>query len=301
MIPDITNRRLISELPYTAININGFNIPYYSTPTCVTDLVFPNIASEIVAGTIIPPYWYDAQSKYYPISMKFHVSLGVSAPRVIINRVSQYGDVQEQISNRVASNLYNDGTYYYSLINVLVPNPDDTNQIYEINLTNGSGTDAIVYSKSWFKCADVTKFDKYLAFNYTSSVRRNGFPFNRLTLDLGLWYVVEGGIKTGAYSYGVEQTTFRDQRYNPKILTSNARKYATLTIGGINGVPEYVGEYINNIFSCETVFVNGMQCVRSGDSTPTATPIGIDSPNVTLEIDVELIPNDPHVYMIGNL
>ena len=110
-----------------------------------------------------------------------------------------------------------------------------------------------------------------------------------------------GGIQTGATKCTVEREVFRDQRYIPKQLSANVVKTATLTIGGARGVPENVGEIINNILCCDTIYLNGKRIARSGDSVPEPVTIAKGYPYVNFSVDIEYINTNPDDVSTLNL
>lgn len=66
---------------------------------------------------------------------------------------------------------------------------------------------------------------------------------------------------------GTESTMYRDQRLNPTVLTSTPFRSWELYIGRKSGVPDWVAERINWIFSCDNVLIDGKPYAVLDDST----------------------------------
>lgn len=157
-----------------------------------------------------------------------------------------------------------------------------------------------VYSRTVVRQVKPLDTDKMLYFTFFNSRgTAAGFPFDKFNASSRLDLCFEGGIQTGARKFAVEQETFRDQRYVPRLLNAKAKKTCTLTIGGSKGVPEYVGEQINNILCCDKIYVNGLKIARLGDSVPEPTVIAKGYPLVNFTVDVEIIPTAPNDLSIG--
>ena len=150
------------------------------------------------------------------------------------------------------------------------------------------------------------RWNECLTFDYFNvKADMFGFPFGSIRGQTGMpggfTFTAFGGIQIGATKCAVEREAFRDQRYTPKQLSANVVKTATLTVGSARGVPENVGEIINNILCCDTIYLNGKRIARSGDSVPEPVTIAKGYPYVNFSVDIEYINTNPDDVSTLNL
>jgi hypothetical protein len=62
---------------------------------------------------------------------------------------------------------------------------------------------------------------------------------------------------------------------------------SVLTIGTKRGVPQWVGNRINNIFKLSDILVNDVETVRNEGSTPDIVQVGSDYPLYVFKLNVE--------------
>jgi hypothetical protein len=98
---------------------------------------------------------------------------------------------------------------------------------------------------------------------------------------------VEGGIYQGEIEQNIKNETFRDQRYKSYQLSAIPYQTKTLTIGTCDGVPQWVGNKINWIFSVSNVYVNSIATTRSEDSVPELNELGQYYPLYVFKLNVE--------------
>lgn len=113
-------------------------------------------------------------------------------------------------------------------------------------------------------------------------------------------------------AFGAERTLYRDQRLNPTVLQSIPFRTWTLVFGKDYGLPDWVGEKINWIFSCDNVQVDGKAYAVDGDSSLEAQGIdelyklrrytlkvqeGINNPSKTLGVEVD--PNQRLIMAVS--
>lgn len=91
-------------------------------------------------------------------------------------------------------------------------------------------------------------------------------------------------------SFLVNAESFRDQNGIVHQLSAQPYETRALTIGGgisAFGVPDWVARKINQIFSCSSVLIDGIQYVRSESAVPEKTDIATDYPLFMYKILVE--------------
>lgn len=100
-----------------------------------------------------------------------------------------------------------------------------------------------------------------LLFEYRNS-RYHGDILFETGIDLS--FRVEGVF--GFLQPGSESVMYKDQRLNPTVLSSRTFNSLILKIGGAKGVPDWVVEKMNNIFSCNDVRIDGKNYSLTEDS-----------------------------------
>lgn len=283
-------KKMFTEMPFTAVNLNGYQIPYYADTACFIEKILVN-------STPKNKYWL---TEKVPRAL---ICYALDRERYPEDQHTLYCYIRDITTNQILHSLpvhaLDDplaGRFKPYMSYLPVTFPVGNTYLIDIRLTVNS------LAQTRFSVMTAEDTDKYLFFNYTNKRGSHlGFPFTASQVPPdGFSYTVEGGIEIGALSHSIEQTTFRDQRFNPHVLSANPRQVITITVGGSKGVPEYVGKYINDILTCDTVFLNGMKIVRSGDSVPEAIVIGESNyPFVNFTVDVEVIPTEPNVFNIG--
>lgn len=290
MIPNEANSQFISDVPFTCINFNGFEVPYYSEEAVYQDVFF----KQDILNT---PYWFGNKSMYIFLKIKTSFYLNNLFLRISsTNGVNMYRDVDLTTIKVVGA-----WTYVYAIIPQIISDHNGTH--YNVSIESHSDNDSRMIAP--LRKILQSSFDKYLVlnfWNYSGDVLDFSFDtFNTLEPNnLGLNYVVEGGVDTGATKQVVYNETFRDQRYTAHTLTAHTGKTAVLTIGGNKGVPEYVAEYINNILCCDTIYLNGKRIVRSGDNVPEVKQIVKGYPFVTVSVEIEYVATEIDDFSIIN-
>lgn len=112
------------------------------------------------------------------------------------------------------------------------------------------------------------------------------------------------GFKPQGWDGSVEVETYRTQRQELRVLYSAPYDKYTLTIGTAAGLPvEYV-RLLNNILSCEYVYINGERYCRSEGSVPEKQLVMAGAQMFTASVVLEKQPtldNYPlEVYQNGN-
>lgn len=97
----------------------------------------------------------------------------------------------------------------------------------------------------------------------------------------------EGDLLPSGMEFDVDSEGFRNQSGIYTQLYAKPYRREKLAIGGGFGVPNWVGEKINRIFSLSNVYINDVRYVRSEQSVPEITTIGNDYPLFIYQLQVE--------------
>ena len=98
---------------------------------------------------------------------------------------------------------------------------------------------------------------------------------------------VEGGFLFSEIKSQVNNNTFRDQSYRIYQLSAYPYQTKTLTLGTSRGVPWWVAEKVNLIFSLSDVLIGDDIYTRSEGSSPEVTEIDRNYPLYVIKMDVE--------------
>ena len=119
----------------------------------------------------------------------------------------------------------------------------------------------------------------------TYTNRRNAF--NTVFTEGSFDFRCEGSLLPSGAEFNADTEGFRDQNGSFTQLYSLPYRVDTLSIGGGFGVPNWVGEKINNIFSLTSVKLDGEEYVRSEQSIPEITTLGNDHPLYVYNLKIE--------------
>ena len=112
------------------------------------------------------------------------------------------------------------------------------------------------------------------------------------------------GFKPQGWNGSVETETYRTQRQELRVLYSAPYEKWTLTIGTAAGIPVEYLQMLNNILSCEYVYINGERWCRSEGSVPekqlTMTGAQMFTASVVLEKQPMLDNYPLEVYQNGD-
>ncbi|MDR0575649.1 MAG: hypothetical protein LBG96_16780 [Tannerella sp.] len=164
--------------------------------------------------------------------------------------------------------------------------------LYELYI--GSVTDQIY---SYFCIKPLSELsDNTVLLNYahrrneydTIFIGSDGFPrrFN---------FRVYGGIYPGDKEQAIDNEVFRDQRFESFQTAAESYEISVLTIGTPRGVPQWVGNRINNIFKLSDVLVNGVETTRNEGSVPELVKVGQYYPLYVFKLNIEQ-PDEERVY-----
>lgn len=162
-----------------------------------------------------------------------------------------------------------------------------------------------IIGTEFFQVCRPTELRDMLFFEYSNdgnSAMDNIFSIGgtRKTLQ----FRIEGGIKPSGWTGNVAQETWRTQRQELRVLYSMPYDKWTLTIGAAAGVPvEYI-RIVNNILSCNIVYINGRRWCRSEGSVPEKqlTMTGAQMFTATVEVEPQdSLDNYPlELYQVGD-
>jgi hypothetical protein len=284
------NKKFTADVPFSSVVFNPSELPFYALNLRTPQKVFhPQIGLNL-------PYWYTSRLTN-TFAFKIAKSLIPVGGLVTIDVLDTYGEVYYSTD---ALTLWEDSVW--RICNVMnCPTPVKGCFTLVLNVVADPFSEPVKTQIAYVNMEAVqpSAFNQYTFFNYMDSGDALGFPFSNLSTDHkqnGLSFHVRGGVQIGGTKHVIDQEFFRDQRYVPHTLSPDTRKTAVLTIGGSEGVPEYVGDTLNAIFCCDTIFMNGRRIARLGDSVPEATPIAKGYPYVNFSVEIEYIETNPNVF-----
>jgi hypothetical protein len=106
---------------------------------------------------------------------------------------------------------------------------------------------------------------------------------------------IDGGIYPGDKTQALENEMFRDQRFNPFQTAAESYEVSVLKIGTCRGVPQWVGNRIQNIFKLSDVSIDGVEATRNESSVPETVQLATKYPLYVFNISVEM-PDEERVY-----
>lgn len=166
--------------------------------------------------------------------------------------------------------VLNEGLYY---VLVTLPNASDWMRSADFQVLADPVADSVLFEYTNFG-------DSPLDNAFIVSGVRQVFRFR-----------IEGGFKPQGYTPNVSQETWRTQRQELRLLYSAPFDKWTLTVGTAQGVPvEYV-RLLNNILSCDAVYINGKRWCRSDGATPEKTLTMQGAQMFTASVDLERQPS----------
>lgn len=82
-----------------------------------------------------------------------------------------------------------------------------------------------------------------------------------------------GGFQDKDWSFGVEGEQFETDRSDPVDLSSREFVTKILTLGGCDGLSQWVAEKVNAIFACDLTFVDGIRYSLAGEMDNIASDV----------------------------
>jgi hypothetical protein len=164
--------------------------------------------------------------------------------------------------------------------------------IYELTLS--SDTDE---AKALF-CIDTIDNlrDDTILLNYTH--RRN--EYDTVFIDSNgaekrFNFRAPGGVYPGDKTQALDNEIFRDQRFEAFQIAAESYEVSVLTIGTNKGVPQWVGNRINNIFKLSDILINNVEAKRNEGSVPELIKAGTDYPLYIFKLNIEM-PDEERIY-----
>jgi len=141
---------------------------------------------------------------------------------------------------------------------------------------------------AYFRVLDDADLKDTVKFSYTHDMNEFDTAFvNGDSSRNAFEFRVEGGFLSNSHEENVESEDFRTQRNEQVQLSALPYTVKTLTLGTNTGVPLWVAEKVNHIFSLSEVMVNGVYHVRSGNSIPEQTELMMKNPLFVYKMNVE--------------
>lgn len=166
---------------------------------------------------------------------------------------------------------------------------------YQLQITNGS--DEV---DTQFCILPIEELENTVLISYTH--RRNEYDTIFLNEDETrkvFNFRIEGGFYPGDKVQSVENEIFRDQRFEPYQTASESFEISVLTIGTKKGVPQWVGNKINNIFKLSDILVDGIETTRNESSIPELISQSSYYPLYVFKLNVEQ-PDEDRIYGSDN-
>ena len=155
--------------------------------------------------------------------------------------------------------------------------------IYCFEISNG--TEKVV---SYFKIADDVELENTILLRYTH--RKNEYESIFINSDNSKKYFsfrIDGGIFPSGKSQAIDNNFFRDQRFTLHQISAQAYEISVLTIGSTKGVPQWVGNRINHIFSLSDISIDGIETKRNEGSTVEIVELSKYYPLFVFKLNVE--------------
>lgn len=77
------------------------------------------------------------------------------------------------------------------------------------------------------------------------------------------WLRVEGGFPSSGFTPGAKDTVYRNQEHDTVLLNSTPYSVQKIQFGSGSGIPNWVADKINRIFSCSSTKINGVSWVKN--------------------------------------
>lgn len=170
--------------------------------------------------------------------------------------------------------------------------------VYTIKFDIGS---AVLESEPFAFCSSYSVLEETSLIRYSHNSNSSIFDTIFFDGDKQLFYEfrVEAGFKPSGTSFKVAVEQFRNQYQHIIELYSVPYKSETLTVGDSFGVPVWVGELLNRIFSTKLVTINGKRYVRSESSVPEMTAIMEGEQMFNMTMTLERIDTDVNEVVEG--
>lgn len=158
------------------------------------------------------------------------------------------------LANQKVENKYEPGMYVYEAEISLATLPPGH---YQLKRTMGGGI-LVDYSEPF----DVAVLHpETMLFEYSNSRYHGDVIF-----ETGIVFSFRVEMVRGKLISGSQDTVYDDQILNPHLLSSKAIRSYPMVIGNEYGVPEWVDDLQNHIWTCNSVFIDGKSYAKGGES-----------------------------------
>jgi len=232
-----------------------------ASPTTVPQYLFKHFDDYKFSDQLADQYWLQ-QDRYY---QKFQTSdimyfqFESNYDPINIDLINLDGTrVATVLAQNVRSNIYEAGLYVYQAQISLAAVPPGC---YYLKLTAGSPVLKTMISEpiSIQVSHPSTVMIEYKNTRYHADIIfETGIQFG---------FRVEGGLIN--FQPGGKKSIYEDEKLNPTIITSKPYRVFDLEIGGSHGVPEWVADKLNWIWSCNSVNVDGKPFAIADDQALT--------------------------------
>lgn len=242
-------------LPISFYEVEPALLPQYLSQH-MDDWQFENtIRTQETQGVKFPQKWQTSDT----LKLQFESNFGSIQLQVIDCEENVY---MTHIVSQVRINKYLTGFYVYEdTIDWSVLEPGT----YWITLTLGAGIKTMISEPQIL----AETHENTLYFEYFNTKHHGDVVFET---GIVFAYRVEAWLRK--FDPANERTSYRDQRLNPTVLKSIPYRTWELIVGKDYGVPDWVAQKINWIFSCDDVTIDGKSYAVLEDSK--MEPIDID-------------------------
>lgn len=104
--------------------------------------------------------------------------------------------------------------------------------------------------------------DNVLLIQYCCRENKFDCLFNTINGAEFFYLRIQGGIKTQGYSFKSDDVEFIDQDRKVTLIDSIPYTIRKYTLGGSIGMPVWLADKLNRIFSCDDIKINGIKVVK---------------------------------------
>lgn len=236
--------------------------------------------------------WYYNQIKYYETKITYFQKWVFGDP-IYLQIASNFSPITLELRNCKGQTL---NTYSFSLKTTAVVNPDLLT--YECSLTI-----PIVEEGEYFFVLNVgfdVTLEQFISepqyfsddpnrtmwFEYKNSYNKFNIVFNT-----GIQFGFRVESSRGPLAPMSVDTVWQDQPLDLETIDSIPYRQFKLSVGGLWGVPDWVIEKVNRIFSCDTVFIDGRQYTKA-DGAKWETIVAEGYPLRGWKIDIRETKNN---------
>ena len=238
----------IPELnPVIFYKVNRANLPQYYTKH-FEDWMFHERINFWQTRTDYVQVWQTTDIVYLQFESQFDP--------IVVKLMNKYGQVIiTQISLVKLPNKLRPGWFSYEIGMSLAGVPTGC---YYFQLEAGAGAELIMISDKQFISS--TQIPNTMRFEYWHTRF-----FKDVMFETGIQFQIRVLGSFGFMGKDINNTFYRDERWNPAILNSKGAKQWPITLGGTFGIPDDIFNIISEAFTCQNVLVDGKpMCISEG-------------------------------------